>query len=425
MPRIHVPLYPGLTVTIGGAAYPLRRETGAWLLTNAKGVEYTIRRGACNCPAALYNGVSHNPKPGGCKHAIALREFGILLLEEPPDPPPAKPETPNEEPDMETKTPEQIQTELAEPFDASEVKWKPGAVAGNRALALAYVDARCIMDRLDEVVGAAGWADEYTLLPGGEVKCTLRVRLGEEWVAKEDVGGKSEQPDEGDQMKAAFSDGLKRCAVKFGIGRHLYRLPQQWCDWDAQKRKFVTQPQLPGMVAAQPAKPAPAPKPVHQPPANGAELQKRLKDYDAKLAAAGVCRPGELVGLVTSSGVKAGYDPDLAKWDGPAILFAAEQTKQFEAAARAKPVTPAEPPRMTNAGARLNTPLEYLDYFCSACDGESDPRAAERLHDDFPGHVYKQLDAGQRAKWLERWTACKRRLGIADRPAPAAAGKAG
>jgi hypothetical protein len=40
-----------------------------------------------------------------------------------------------------------------------------------------------------------------------------------------DVGGPSEQPDEGDRVKAAFSDALKRAAVKFGIGRYLYRLP--------------------------------------------------------------------------------------------------------------------------------------------------------------------------------------------------------
>ena len=43
-----------------------------------------------------------------------------------------------------------------------------------------------------------------------------------------DVGAPSEQPDGGDRLKAAFSDALKRAAVKFGIGRYLYRLPQQW-----------------------------------------------------------------------------------------------------------------------------------------------------------------------------------------------------
>jgi hypothetical protein len=49
---------------------------------------------------------------------------------------------------------------LAAPFDPRQVKFKPAVVSGNRALALAYVDARVIQDRLDEVLGVAGWQDE-------------------------------------------------------------------------------------------------------------------------------------------------------------------------------------------------------------------------------------------------------------------------
>src|SRR5690606_31105854 len=118
-------------------------------------------------------------------------------------------------------------------------------VSGNRALALAYVDARVIQDRLDEVLGVTGWQDEYECLPDGSVVCKLHLRLGSEWITKMDVGGQSEQPDEGDRRKAAFSDALKRTAVKFGIGRYLYRLPEQWADYDPQKRRFVRQPTLP------------------------------------------------------------------------------------------------------------------------------------------------------------------------------------
>src|SRR3954454_5210838 len=134
---------------------------------------------------------------------------------------------------------------LSAPFEAKEVKFKPQVVQGNRALALPYVDARVIQDRLDEVLGVAGWQDEYECLPDGAVVCRLRLRLGEEWITKMDVGGPSEQPDEGDRRKAAFSDALKRAAVKFGVGRYLYRLPQQWCDYDPQKRRFVKEPPLP------------------------------------------------------------------------------------------------------------------------------------------------------------------------------------
>jgi hypothetical protein len=134
---------------------------------------------------------------------------------------------------------------LAAPFDPSEVKFKPAVVSGSRALALAYVDARVIQDRLDNVLGVAGWQDSYRVLPDGSVMCRLSLRIGGEWLSKVDVGGQSEQPDGGDRTKAAFSDALKRAAVKFGVGRYLYRLPACWCDYDAKKRTFVRTPALP------------------------------------------------------------------------------------------------------------------------------------------------------------------------------------
>src|SRR6516225_5094918 len=148
---------------------------------------------------------------------------------------------------------------LAAPFEKEDVKFKPGKVCGSRALALAYVDARAIQDRLDEALGVLGWQDNYKVLPDGSVMCRLRIRLGEQWITKVDVGGQSEQPDGGDRTKAAFSDALKRAAVKFGIGRYLYRLPQQWCDYDPQKRQFRQTPQLPPGALPKPAKAARTP----------------------------------------------------------------------------------------------------------------------------------------------------------------------
>jgi hypothetical protein len=66
----------------------------------------------------------------------------------------------------------------------------------------------------------------------------------------------------------------------------------------------------------------------------GADLQRRLHDYDARLAKQGVCRAGELVKYVVQAGVKAGYGSDLATWAGPAIALAVEETKAFEAQRR-------------------------------------------------------------------------------------------
>lgn len=237
---------------------------------------------------------------------------------------------------------------LAAPFDMSEVKFKPQAVKGNRALALAYVDVRAIMDRLDNVVGVENWQDHYQLLPDNSVMCRLRVRIGDRWITKADVGGPSEQPDGGDRLKAAFSDALKRAAVKFGIGRYLYRLPQQWADYDAQKRQFAAPPRLPDWAVARNAKPvaqAPraevAPRPVSDKkpalPATGTELHRRLRQADSDLAARGLCPIGALLAHVTQAGVKAGYGADLSQWAGPAIELAVAETRAFKSRLASQP----------------------------------------------------------------------------------------
>jgi hypothetical protein len=273
---------------------------------------------------------------------------------------------------------EELMEALAAPFDAREIRFRPGAVSGNRALALPYVDARVIQDRLDDVLGVTGWQDEYECLPEGSVVCRLRLRIGDEWITKMDVGGQSEQPDEGDRRKAAFSDALKRAAVKFGIGRYLYRLPQMWADFDPRKKQFARPPALPAESLPRPkkeaapprkeARPAAAQAPASKPakpahaeatqepagksgagkgapalPANGLELQRRLYDYDARLAKQGLCEAGELVKHVVQAGQKAGYEADLAAWSGPAIHLAVEETKAFEAQQREQKKGKAKP----------------------------------------------------------------------------------
>lgn len=148
---------------------------------------------------------------------------------------------------------------LLRPFEPSEVKWKAQTTNQDktRALAVAFVDARVVMDRLDDAFGPDGWQDAYAPQPDGSVLCTLRCRFGGEWVSKQDVGGQSEQPDEHDKDKAAVSDALKRTAVKFGVGRYLYRLPSVWVDYDAKKRQLASTPGLPAW-ALPPALPGPA-----------------------------------------------------------------------------------------------------------------------------------------------------------------------
>lgn len=65
-------------------------------------------------------------------------------------------------------------------------------------------------------------------------------------------------------------------------------------------------------------------------PQNGAELLARLQAFDAKLAAAGTCKPGELLKHVAAQGENVcGYPADLGQWTGPAIQFAVDTVKAF------------------------------------------------------------------------------------------------
>jgi hypothetical protein len=149
----------------------------------------------------------------------------------------------------------EILSALSAPFEPAEIHWKPQAISGNRALAVGFIDARAVMDRLDAVCGL-NWSDSYDVLPSGSVVCKLQVVIDGQTIIKCDVGSQSEQPDDGDKLKAAFSDALKRAAVKFGIGRYLYRLPKTWADYDAAKKQIKAPPQLPPW--ALPAKPGTA-----------------------------------------------------------------------------------------------------------------------------------------------------------------------
>ncbi len=229
-----------------------------------------------------------------------------------------------------SKTAQQIQTELQEFFPQEVVGWKPQAVKDNRAMAVAYIDARDVENRLDEVVGIDHWKDDYTVLDGGNVVCTLSVRVNGEWVGKTDVGGESDQPDDGDRKKAAFSDAFKRAAVKWGIGRYLYSLPKQWVDFDPKKRAFVREPELPAAFRPKPKQrppaaqqPAATPAPQAQPTAPpksgtepepyGVKMVKGLKTKDKKLQEMDA-DAGGLLRYITSMGAVEGWTDPLIAW---------------------------------------------------------------------------------------------------------------
>lgn len=118
---------------------------------------------------------------------------------------------------------------LTEPWDRKLIKWRVGSVnkTKDKAIPLAYVDARVVMDKLDCVVGAINWQDKYEF-DGKRTICYLSLRLNGEWITKADGAGDSNIEAE----KGGLSDAFKRASVKWGLGRELYDLKAKWMPID-------------------------------------------------------------------------------------------------------------------------------------------------------------------------------------------------
>ena len=132
-------------------------------------------------------------------------------------------------------------------YTAAAVKMKPQSVTKDQAKGLVsyYIDARLAAERLTAAVGPGGWSEEYHVVStdpqaGLPIECRLTV-LG---VTRADVGQIAPGPLDDKAWKSAYSDALKRAAVKWGIGRYLYRLPLTWHDYDAKKKQFMNKPAL-------------------------------------------------------------------------------------------------------------------------------------------------------------------------------------
>lgn len=88
---------------------------------------------------------------------------------------------------------------------------------GHNGAELAYIDARQVMDRLDDVCGPENWQCEYSEVKG-HVYCKIGINIDGNWVWKSDCGIESNF----DAEKGEASDAFKRAAVKWGVGRFLY-----------------------------------------------------------------------------------------------------------------------------------------------------------------------------------------------------------
>lgn len=128
-------------------------------------------------------------------------------------------------------------SELKKPFSSDRISWRVGATNGDKTkgLALAYIDSRDVQDRLDEVCGPEGWADNYPLV-GPTTLCSIAIKIGDEWISKTDGAGSTDVEAE----KGQLSDAFKRAAVKWGIGRYLYedRYKNLWVEIEPAGRSF-------------------------------------------------------------------------------------------------------------------------------------------------------------------------------------------
>lgn len=126
---------------------------------------------------------------------------------------------------------------LKEKFDEKDLEFRVGATNSDKTmgLALAYVQARAIQNRLDEVVGFENWKVSYKEIQGGFL-CTLSIRINNEWIEKEDGASVTEF----ESVKGGISNSFKRVASSgFGIGRYLYNARNSWYPIKKQGNGYI------------------------------------------------------------------------------------------------------------------------------------------------------------------------------------------
>jgi hypothetical protein len=130
-----------------------------------------------------------------------------------------------------------IHAGLSAPFDPADVDFRPQGQLTDRGqgLALAYIDARAVMDRLDAVVGAENWYGFPDVLIADTAVRVVRYGLTIHGVTKYAIGDAADT----EASKSADSDGLKRAGVPWGIGRYLYALPREWVTGEPRGKNWI------------------------------------------------------------------------------------------------------------------------------------------------------------------------------------------
>jgi hypothetical protein len=159
---------------------------------------------------------------------------------------------------------EHLVAQLAEPFEASEIKWRVthSTQDGSRGAVIPFADPRAYTDRLNQVVTPTGWTRHYEVvavsaltrlkrdkvIQSGKVlvTCTLTIHgLGCHSGSGEDFA------DEPNAMTAAEAQAFKRAATCFGLGRYLYNFAEMWVPLN-QYRQPLQIPPLPKWALPRP-----------------------------------------------------------------------------------------------------------------------------------------------------------------------------
>ena len=109
---------------------------------------------------------------------------------------------------------------LSRPFERSEIKQRPGY----NGKTLDYVEAHTVIARLNEAFDG-DWTFQVVKHDVSETDVIVLGRLVAGGEIKEQFGGKPRTSGSqlGDDLKAAGSDCLKKCATLLGVALHLYR----------------------------------------------------------------------------------------------------------------------------------------------------------------------------------------------------------
>lgn len=121
---------------------------------------------------------------------------------------------------METK--EYLTNLIAKLSQPLPYKWKVQSFTKDKskAICVAYIDARDVISRLNEVC-EYGWHRDHFAL-GNDVYCRLGVTMPDGTIIWRSDAGDSDN--ETERAKTAASDSFKRAAVQFGVGLFLYDL---------------------------------------------------------------------------------------------------------------------------------------------------------------------------------------------------------